>query len=86
LGELKKAGDALDTQITGGGGVLSNNEGGSDDSTGGGVLSNDEGSSESENTNPKNLGDNVLNDGSSDGSSESGGFDPDKVVGGGFNQ
>ena len=49
-------------------------------------MSNDEGSSESENTNPKNIGDNVLNDGSSNYSSESGGFDPDKVVGGGFNQ
>ena len=56
------------------------------ENTGGGVLSNDEGSSESENTNPKNIGDNVFNDGSSNGSSESGGFDPDKVVGGGFNQ
>ena len=53
---------------------------------GGGVLSNDEGSNESENTNPKNIGGNVLNDGSSNGSSESGSFDPDKVVGGGFNQ
>jgi hypothetical protein len=49
-------------------------------------LSNDEGSSESKNTNPKYIGDHVLNDGSSNGSSESGSFDPDKVVGGGFNQ
>ena len=56
------------------------------ENTGGGVLSDDEGSSESDNTNPKNMGDNVLNDGSANDSSESGGFDPDKVVGGGFNQ
>ena len=49
-------------------------------------MSNDEGSSESVNTNLKNIGDNVLNDGSSHGSSESGGLDSDKVVGGGFNQ
>ena len=65
-----------------------NNEG-SDNTipnSGGGVLNNEEESSESENTNPKNMGDNVLNDGSASDSSESGGFDPDKVVGGGFNQ
>ncbi len=40
------------------------------ENTGGGVLSNDEGSTESENTNPKNIGDNVFNDGSSNSSSE----------------
>ncbi len=49
-------------------------------------MNNEEESGESEDTNPKNMGDNVLNDGSSSGSSESGSFDPDKVVGGGFNQ
>lgn len=54
--------------------------------TGGGVLNNEEESNESENTNPKNMGDNVFNDGSSNGSTESGNLDPDKVVGGGFNQ
>ena len=49
-------------------------------------MSNDEGSSESENTNTKNIGDNVLNDGISNGSNESLGIDPDKVVGRCFNQ
>jgi hypothetical protein len=66
-----------------------NNEGNDNtipESPGGGVLNNEEESGESEDTNPKNMGDNVLNDGSSSGSSESGSFDPDKVVGGGFNQ
>ena len=48
-------------------------------------MSNDEGSSESENTNTKNIGDNVLNDGISNGSNESLGIDPDKVVGRCFN-
>lgn len=39
--------------------------------TGGRVLSNDEGSSKPENIHSKNIGDNVLNDGSTNGSSES---------------
>lgn len=47
-------------------------------------MSNDEVSSESENTNPKNIGANVLNDGSSNSSSESGDIDPDKIVGWGL--
>jgi hypothetical protein len=44
------------------------------------------GKDDSKGSDPIIIGDNVFNDGSSDGSSESENVDPDKIVGGGFNQ
>jgi len=49
-----------------------------------GAVFHDEGSNDSKNINPKNLGDNVFNDGSS--SSEKNNINPDKIIGGDFNQ
>ena len=51
-----------------------------------GAVFHDEGSNDSKNTNPKNIGDNVFNDGSS--SEEKGSnINPDKIIEeGGFNQ